>query len=261
MNQPGYLFGDSRVALERLELLARVYQESTSTFLVKVAGQAQFPLALDLGCGPGFTTRLIADTLQCERVIGLDSSATFIELARANSSRETSFVQHDVTVTPFPSGPANLIFVRFLLTHLSDPAAVAAKWVTQLEQGGLLLLEETEAIHPNHPVFAHYLRIVEAMLAEHSNQLYAGRFVAGLNLQSCSSQVISELRRLAVRNCDAARMFMLNLRQWKENEFVRANYPTSWILELERALQELSINESGAREIEWQIRQAAWLKL
>ncbi len=160
MNQPQYLFGDSTTAAQRLKLLASVYNESTRAFLAKAAGSARFQLALDLGCGPGFTTRLIADTLRCDRVIGLDASAGFIELARANSGERLSFLRHDLTAIPFPSGRPNLIFSRFLLTHLREAAAVVAKWATQLEDRGLLLLEETEAIHTAHPVFARYLRIV-----------------------------------------------------------------------------------------------------
>jgi trans-aconitate 2-methyltransferase len=146
VTQPQYLFGDNDNAAQRLELLARVYHESTRAFLCKATGYKHSPLALDLGCGPGFTTRLIADTLLCDRVIGLDSSKAFINLAWANSGERLSFWEHDVTATPFPWGRANLIFSRFLLTHLRDPEAVVANWASQLERCGLVLLEETEAI-------------------------------------------------------------------------------------------------------------------
>src|SRR5205085_1016437 len=106
---------------QRLKLLAWVYRESTRDFLLRATGSVLYPLALDLGCGPGFTTRLIADTVRCDRIIGLDSSKAFIELARANSGERLSFFEHDVTATPFPCRPANLIFSRFLLTHLHRP--------------------------------------------------------------------------------------------------------------------------------------------
>jgi len=260
VSQPQYLFGDSDVAALRLELLARVYKESTRAFLAKTAGSRHFGLALDLGCGPGFTTHLIADTLRCDRVIGLDASAGFIEQARANSSERLSFLEHDITEMPFPYGVADLIFSRFLLTHLRDAAAAVAKWATQLKSRGLLLLQETEAIHTSHPVFAHYLNIVERMLAEQSNQLYAGHSVASLKLLGELKPMMNELTSVPVRNSDAARMFVLNLRTWKEREFVRTNYSRDSILELENALAKIGKNESSAQEIKWQMRQAAWLK-
>jgi trans-aconitate 2-methyltransferase len=260
VSQGRYLFGDNETAAQRLKLLARVYQESTRAFLAKAGGSARFQLALDLGCGPGFTTHLIADTLKCDRVIGLDASAGFIELARANSGKRLSFLQHDITAIPFPSEPANLIFARFLLAHLRDAAAVVAKWATQLQARGLLLLEETEAIHTTHPVFARYLTIVEAMLAGHSKQLYAGRLLASLDLQGELNPMMNQLSSVPVRNSDAARMFVLNLRTWKESEFVRTNYSPGFILELENDLAEIAAIESPAREIEWEMRQTAWLK-
>jgi trans-aconitate 2-methyltransferase len=260
VSQPQYLFGDTESAAERLKLLGSIYQESTRAFLAKVTGPAYFPLAVDLGCGLGLTTRLIAETLQCDRVIGLDTSPSFIELARRNSAARLSFEKHDVTAMPFPCGRPNLIFARFLLTHLRDPSTVAAKWATQLQPRGLLLFEETDAIRTDHPVFARYLRIVEAMLAGHSNQLYAGRLLARLNFDGALRRQASELRPLAVRNRDAACMFLLNLRTWKENEFVRANYSSDSILKLAKALEEIGNNESSSRDIEWDIRQAAWSK-
>jgi trans-aconitate 2-methyltransferase len=137
---------------------------------------------------------------------------------------------------------------------------VAAKWASQLEPGGLLLLEETEMIHSAHPAFARYLSIVEAMLAAQSNQLYAGRLLASLNLHPSLSLLTSDLRPLAVRNRDAAGMFLLNLRTWKENEFIRANYSRDSINELERELTAMANNESQSRQIKSEMRQAAWLK-
>ncbi len=255
-----YLFGDSDTAAQRLKLLASVYQESTRAFLTNAAGSARFHLGLDLGCGLGLTTHLIAETLRCDRVIGLDASASFIKLARATAGGRMSFIQHDITATPFPGGNANLIFSRFLLTHLRDPAAVVTKWATQLEGGGLLLLEETEAIHTANPVFTRYLRIVEAMLAEQSNQLYAGRMVASLASPGGLKSTFSELHGLPVRNSDAARMFASNLNALKDSESVRTNYSSRLLLALENELREIAAIESPARQIEWEMRQSAWLK-
>jgi trans-aconitate 2-methyltransferase len=260
VSQPEYLFGDSDAAAQRLKLLAGIYQESTGAFLSKAASSNRFPLVLDLGCGSGLTTRLIADRLRCNHVIGLDASTGFIELARAHASHRVSFFRHDVTAVPFPSGSANLIFSRFLLTHLRDAPTAVSRWATQLKDRGLLLLEETEAIDTDHPVFAPYLSIVERLLANHSNQLYAGHLVASLDSPGGLKSIFNELRSVPVRNCEAAKMFVLNLRTWKENEFIRDKYSSESILELDEALTQIGNDDSSARDIEWKIRQAAWLK-
>jgi len=260
VRRPEYLFGDDEGAAQRLELLASVYRESTGAFLRKAAGDASFKLALDLGCGPGLTTHLLNDTLRCERVIGLDASADYVELARSSRVEGVAFLHHDITATPFPCDRANLIFARFLLTHLRDVAEVVAKWATQLEDGGLLLLEETEAIKTINPAFTRYLALVEAMLVSQANQLYAGRLIARLDSPGGLRCTFSELHRLAVANRDAARMFALNLDRFKHNDFVQANYSPSYMLELADDLRDIAASELPAREIEWAMRQAAWFK-
>ena len=104
MSQPQYLFGDSDAAVERLNLLTRVYRDSTRGFLAKTASSESFRLGLDLGCGPECTTHLIAETLRCECVIGLDAPEGFVKLARADANDRITFLIHDITVVPFPRG-------------------------------------------------------------------------------------------------------------------------------------------------------------
>lgn len=140
---PRYSFGDSDVAARRLELLAQVFEDSTRA-LLRDAPAAPPTLAIDLGCGPGFTTHLLADTRAFGRVVGFETSPRFIELARATATPRVSFELHDVCSIPFPTGPADLIFCRFLITHLADPADALGKWATQLNPDGLMMIEEVE---------------------------------------------------------------------------------------------------------------------
>ncbi len=253
--KPRYLFGDSDIAARRLNLLAEVFAESTRGFLRRAAAQKRFALVLDLGCGPGFTTHLIADTIACERVIGLEASPRFVEIARSTMSERVGFELHDVLTLPFPMAPADLIFCRFLVTHLEDPAGAIAKWATQLSAGGQLMIEEVEAIRTANPVFARYAGIVEAMLASQRNYLYAGPIVAAIEPAAGIELVSNEVNTLAVRNCDAARMFAFNLRVWKDGEFVRTHYSSETISEIEAALEAIARDESPASEIQWDMRQ------
>ena len=152
------------------------------------------------------------------------------------------------------------MYSRFLLSHLREPELVVEKWASQLEAGGLLLLEEAETIITSHLVFARYLEAVEAMLASQSNRLYAGPVLDGLDSVGRLKCAVNELRSVFVRNCDAARMFELNLNTWKDSEFVRTNYSSGFIRELEEDLQKIAAIESPAREISWQMRQSAILR-
>lgn len=258
MGKANYLFGDGHLAARRLELLARVFEESTRAFLLKAANRGARDLAVDLGCGLGLTTRLIAETLQFHHVAGLDTSENFVKLARLRGSIRVSFEIHDITKIPFPSGPADLIFCRFLLTHLEQPETIVARWATQLNPGGLMMIEEVQSIRTSHPVFGSYLHIVEAMLASRANRLYVGATVKALDSPGGLKFSLNETRTVPVSNSDAARMFVLNMNAWKDSEFVRANYKRESILKLEAALVTIVHQDSSARDIEWEMRQASF---
>jgi hypothetical protein len=193
-------------------------------------------------------------------VVGLDSSPEFIESARRSPDARVDFALHDVCAAPFPYGKAGLIFCRFLLTHLLDPEAAAEIWATQMDHGGLLMIEETEAIRTERPVFLEYLAIVKAMLARNSNRLYAGRLLADMRPRSLTL-AHSDIRSVPVDNADAAAMFALNMNAWKESNFVRANYSGASIAKLEHELKSIADRDAGVCGIRWAMRQSVFAKL
>jgi hypothetical protein len=148
-----------------------------------------------------------------------------------------------------------MLFCRFLVTHLADPADALAKWTTQLNSRGLMMLEEVERIDTVHPVLCSYVGIVEAMLQSQSNTLYAGPLVAKLDTPQGLQNVASEVRRVAAINSDAAWLFRLNLRAWKEHAFIRENYSEKAIRDLDSALEAIAREHGTASDIEWSMRQ------
>ena len=64
-----YTFGDDEVAARRLELLAHVYEPPTRALLARWAPPV-VGLAVDLGCGPGHTTRLLHELTRTRDVAG-----------------------------------------------------------------------------------------------------------------------------------------------------------------------------------------------
>jgi SAM-dependent methyltransferase len=252
-----YLFGDTDLAARRLEVLAGVFAASSRAFLTE-ATDTRLHLAVDLGCGPGYTTRLLADVLECEQTIGLDNSEHFIALAERTATDKVSFRLHDVTAMPFPVEPCDAIYARFLLTHQRDPEALIAKWATQLSSGGRLLLEEVDSIHTETAAFVEYLRIVEAMLTDGGGELYLG---PPLGAMSDPPGLVRRSIRLApspVTTDLAAKMFSMNIQTWKHNAFVKENYSRESIERLEQALTDLAATPTNDKSIEWRLRQIAY---
>ena len=153
-----YAFGDSCLAARRLRLLADIFAESSGSFM-RESVRTRPLRAADLGCGPGYSTHLLANTLNPANTVGFDNSEHFLGLAQSTVSETVSFRLHDITTGPFPSAPYDLIFSRFELTHLRSPEAVVDLWGRQLNVRGLLLSVEVEAIGTANPVFNLYLNM------------------------------------------------------------------------------------------------------
>lgn len=252
----GYAFGDSARAAERLALLAETFAASSESFLRRSCDRGP-ELAADLGCGPGHTTRLLAGVLCPGLTIGFDRSENFLARARASATARVMFERHDVTRSPFPHAPFDLMFARFVLTHLPDPESVVAAWADQLRPGGILAIEEVESIESPIPEFVTYLGIQQSMLSSQGNALCVGpRLGAIAGLENARLQD-SRIAYLDVPAARAAGMFQLNLATVREHEFVRGRHDAAAIDELAAGLRAIAAGERGPElpEVRWGLRQ------
>jgi trans-aconitate 2-methyltransferase len=252
-----YLFKDTDLAARRLQVLAEVFAPASRAFLLDMTREKP-ELALDLGCGPGYTTRLLAETTQCARAIGLDASEYFVALAVGKATEQIAFLRHDLTQTPFPTDPGDLLFCRMLLTHLQNPLAIIERWATQMRPGGLLLLDEVEWIRTEHTLFRTYLSIIDAMLGQQANQLYIGPLLDSQQPGGELKRRLSRVYHLPVSTRQAATMFSLNIPAWKRQPFIQERYQAGEIEQLEAELRELAACATGKDEIEWGMRQVAY---
>ena len=255
----GYAFGDSPVAAERLLLLANTYSASSEAFL-RESVDFRPELAADLGCGPGHSTHLLANALKPAQTIGFDNSESFLAQASTTGTESVGFERHDITTAPFPRGPFDLMFGRFVLTHLRDPKSVIQTWIGQLRPGGILLIEEVESIDSQIDEFILYLDIQQSMLANQANALFVGPLLGRMTGFKNARLNASNVARLDVAASRAASMFHMNLASIREREFVRDNYDASRIDELYRGLLAIADRKSQGSDypaVKWGLRQIA----
>jgi demethylmenaquinone methyltransferase/2-methoxy-6-polyprenyl-1,4-benzoquinol methylase len=109
---------------------------------------------LDLGCGTGELTRLVAHHFPGARVLGVDFTAAMLEVAqrRTPAPRDAGAVAYGRATAmrlPFPDGTFDLATNAFLARNLVDLDAALVEMRRVLRPGGvLLILEITEPVSP-----------------------------------------------------------------------------------------------------------------
>jgi SAM-dependent methyltransferase len=252
-----YLFGDTDLAAQRLRLVAEAYAETSRTF-VSEWGAPQPDWVVDLGCGPGYSTRLLTDVLQGEHTVGLDTSEHFITLARQQPMAQVAYHCHDVERVPFPVPPAAVLFCRLLLTHLTQPQATLTHWATQLQPAGRLLIQEVEWIHTNSATFTTYLEMQQTTLAKQAHCLYIGPLLHAMPTPALTHRRVSHVQHVPVAPAQVATMFWLNFQTWKHHLHVQTQYAATRVARLEDELQQLTVATRSDVEIVWGFRQLVY---
>ena len=107
---------------------------------------------------------------------------------------------------PFPGAPPDLLYSRFLLTHLRDPETVLAAWAEAAADGAILVLEETAELTCDHPAFVRYYQLVDELQGAYGQRMRLG---ASLSIPARSGWKI-ELDLLAPLTLSPARMARLH---------------------------------------------------
>lgn len=242
-----YTFGDHEEASRRLRRLAELYEAETRGLLelARDSGEPHTPrLAIDLGCGPGWTTQLLDAVLKSQRTVGLDSSERYIAEARANCP-QLEFLHHDILQTPFPVEAPDLFLCRFLLTHLPSPQTALQAWADVAAPGATLLIHETEWLESTHPALHRYYELVGEMQRHYGQELNVGAILdtslAGTawRVRQSRSLVLEKPAR------DMAQLHLSNLRTWGRNDYAAKAFDRRELDGLEAALDSIA---SGASE-------------
>jgi SAM-dependent methyltransferase len=143
----GYILSSGEAGAARLAVLGRVLQPTTEAFLAR-AGLRVGMRSLDLGCGGGDVTRLIADVIGDGEVVGIDSDPLVIAIAAgyplaAGIRRPPRFLVGTAEDLP-ELGEFDFVYARFLLTHVNDPHQVLRLLVSRCRPGATIAIEDID---------------------------------------------------------------------------------------------------------------------
>lgn len=212
-----YTFGHTVNAAERLRRIAEFFNPLAINFIHENLLK-NYSRVVDLGCGPGYTTDMLAKATGATGIFGIDISDYFIELGKKKYP-DYNFIQGDVTNLD-ASSKYDMMYCRFLLSHLKDIPMLFKNWITVLNPGGIICIDELEAIFTEIPVFNRYLEINNALIHSQGAELFIGKhldnYLNGYKIQINQSDIIP------VPDSIAAGWFYPNtIGIWKTEEFVQ----------------------------------------
>lgn len=109
--------------------------------------------AMDLGCGPGNSTALIAARYPHARLAGIDSSSAMIEAARSALPHASFAVGDFEAYSPTPD--TDLIVANAAFQWSPDPVGLSARLLAALRPGGWLAIQVPQNYdQPSHRVIA-----------------------------------------------------------------------------------------------------------
>ena len=141
-----YALATGAAAVRRLHVLHNVYSPVGRRVLLQ-AGLAKGMKVADFGCGVGVVSRMLAEMVgPSGSVTGVDINGAQLEQARhwcENAGlANTAFVEASAYNTGLERGAFDLAYCRFLLLHLTDPAACLREMHDILKPGGILVVED-----------------------------------------------------------------------------------------------------------------------
>jgi SAM-dependent methyltransferase len=245
-----YTFGDNDAAADRLAVLARAYEPSSARVLAGVALESR-TLAVDLGCGPGYTTRLLHRVTDARETWGIDASDRLVARARheldadgADARRAITFAVHDVTASPYPVAGVDFFYARYLMTHLASPRAALDACARAAAPGAGFLVEDNCALVSDDPLFQRYYEHVRAMHVHYGQDMFIGERLA--DIVSGSRWTITRFDRtpITLDGRVMARLHSINIGTWRHDAFAAAAFAPAAI---DAMAGELDAVVSGAR--------------
>jgi SAM-dependent methyltransferase len=142
-----YIIRGGLAGRERLRVLARAMQPTTAALFDRI-GIAPGVSCLDVGCGGGdVTCELARRAAPGGRAVGIDRDGAKLVIAReeagAGAGLAVEYREGDVLTTEL-APEYDVVYVRFLLTHMADPQAAAARIAGGLRPGGVLIVEDID---------------------------------------------------------------------------------------------------------------------
>ena len=199
MTNDPYTLRRGQAGAERLRILGAAMADSTDRFL-RASELAEGMRCLDAGCGVGVVSRKLAEiTGHCH---GIDLDSQFLEIAQSDRLPNGVRLSQADVFELAPKPHFDVVYSRYLLSHLKDPGLAIRRLADVLKPGGLLLLEDVDfpghVHHPPCPAFLNYLELYQKVVRKNGGDPCLGRklysMVLDCDLESVEMELVVSLQ-------------------------------------------------------------------
>ncbi len=176
---------------ERLRMLSRIQRQATLNLLER-AGIRRGMACLDVGCGGGDVSFDLARLVGADgRVVAVDFDEVKIGMARNEATdlqlTNIEFAVVDIGESDLPAG-FDLVFARFVLSHLRNPERALKKMWKALRPGGVAVITDTDFSgyfsEPDSPALKRHVDLYTKTLARRGEDANLGPRLPALLAQS-----------------------------------------------------------------------------
>lgn len=145
-SQADYVLGTHDDELTRLGIQHRAWR-SAAQAAWKTAGIGMGQTVVDVGCGPGYATRDLAELVgPTGQVIAIDKSDKFLGALEAERGRQNldqiKIVRADLDNDAFPAASADAAWARWVFAFLKQPQQLLARIASAIHPGGVIVIHE-----------------------------------------------------------------------------------------------------------------------
>jgi SAM-dependent methyltransferase len=195
---------------ERLEAQARLANIEGHLRHLPSAGVKR---VLDVGCGSGSMSRLIARSLPNVEVVGVDLRQQYLDYARARAHDEgienLKFQRGDVFALPFSEGSFDLVWSKYLLQWLREPKAALAEFKRVTKPGGHVVSCDYVGFvvdhYPIDPEFERKLREITALLVDVNIGRKVAPYMIALGFRDVAVEIETDTLFTVIGRIDAER--------------------------------------------------------
>ena len=131
--------------LERQAMLAGLKEH-----LARLSGLPRLTSILDVGCDSGSMTRLLAAKRPDAQVVGVDLRSDARERVRGERLDNPRFEQGDISNLQFRDGAFDLVWSKYVLQWLKDPAPAVAELRRVTAPGGSVICSSFDGFAVTH---------------------------------------------------------------------------------------------------------------